>query len=136
MVTSLAPPVLLGDDLDVESDQRADVRRGEAVGAEDVDHAPARRQRHADLDDTRIASAGSGIDPLTQRDFVCEWNKAQRILGPVHRLIGARGRSGWLGRARIEQLERRGSAVDRGFADVVGVSEGGGLARDAAKAEA
>ena len=44
VIAGLAPAVLLGDDLDVEADQRADVVGDEAVGADDVDHAPAARR--------------------------------------------------------------------------------------------
>ena len=41
----LAAVALLGDDRDIEPDQRADVAGDEAVGADDLDHAPARRER-------------------------------------------------------------------------------------------
>ena len=45
VIAGLAPAVLLGDDLDVEPDQRADVVGDEAVGADDLDHAPAAGER-------------------------------------------------------------------------------------------
>ena len=72
VIADLAPAVLLGDDLDAEADQRANVAGDEAVAADDVDHAPARGKADADLRDARIAGARRGVDPLAQRDLVGE----------------------------------------------------------------
>ncbi len=58
VIAGLAPAVLLGDDLDAEAHQRANVGGDEAVGADDVDHAPACRQADADL--RRRADRGRG----------------------------------------------------------------------------
>ncbi len=64
MVTGLATTVLVGDDLNAEANKRAHVGGDEAIGANDIDHAPAGRQGHADLDDARIACSGGGVDLL------------------------------------------------------------------------
>ena len=125
-----------GDDLHAEPDQRAHVGSGEAVGADDLDRAPAGRQRDADLGDARVAGAGGGVDLLAERDLVGEGDGAERIVGAVHRLVGARRRRRRSALGRVEQLERRGGAVDRRGADLIGMGEGGGLAADAAQAEA
>ena len=45
VVAGLAAVAVLGDDLHVEADQRADVVGDEAVGADDLDHAPAAGER-------------------------------------------------------------------------------------------
>ena len=45
MIAGLAASVLLGDDLNSEAHQRPHVGGDEAVGTNDVDHAPARGQR-------------------------------------------------------------------------------------------
>ena len=136
VVAGLAPAILFGDDLHPEPDQRPDVRSDEAVGADDVDHAPARRQRDADLGDARIAGAGGGVDPLAQGDLFGERDEAQRIVGAVHRLVGPLRRRGRSALGRIEQFEGGSGALDRRFADLIGVSESGGFAGDAAQAEA
>ena len=39
--------------------------------------------------DARIAGPGRGVDLLAQRDLVGERDQAQRIVGAVHRLVGA-----------------------------------------------
>ena len=137
VIAGFPAAVLLGDDLHAEPDQRAHVGGDEAVGANDVDDAPARREADADLGDARIAGARRGVDPLAQRDLVGERHEAERIVGAVHRLVGPRGGDA-AGSAlcRIEQLERRGGALDRRLADLIGVGEGGGLAGHAAQAEA
>ena len=49
-------------------------------------------QADADLGDARIAGAGRGVDLLAQRDLVGERDEAERIVGAVHRLVGARRR--------------------------------------------
>ena len=136
VIAGLAPAVLLGDDLHAEPDQRPHVGCDEAVGANDVDHAPACGESDADLDDARIAGASRGVDLLAQRDLVGERDQAQRILGAIHRLIGALRRRGRRALGGIEQLESRRGAVDRRLADLIGVGEGGGLAGDAAQPEA
>ncbi len=109
--------------------------RDEAIGADDVDHAPAGGKRHADLRHARIARAGGGIDLLTQRNLLREGHEAERIVGAVHRLVGACRRRSGFALARVQQLQGGGGALDRRFADLVGVGEGGGLAGYAAEAE-
>ena len=109
VIAGLAPAVLLGHDLDAEAHQRADVGGDEAVGADDVDHAPARRQADADLSDARIAGARRGVDPLAQRDLLGEGDEAQRIVGAVHRLVGAPRRR----RRRALRAGRAASASPR-----------------------
>ena len=136
MVAGLAPAVALGDDLNAEANQRANVAGDEAVAADDVDHAPACGEADADLRHPRIAGPRRGVDPLTQRDLVGERDLGERILGAVHRLIGALRRGGRRAPRRVEQLERRGRSLDRGLADFIGVGEGGGFAGHAAKPEA
>ena len=131
-----AAVAILRHDRDVEADHRADVAGNEPAGADDVDHAPAARQRDADLVDPGIARAGGGVDLGAQPDLVGERNRRQRIVGAVHRLVGAWRGGGWLGLRRIEQAQGRGGAVDRGGADFIGVGEGGGLASHAAQPEA
>src|SRR5205814_6462161 len=54
VIAGLAAAVLLGDDLHPKPDQRANVGRNKAVGADDVDHAPAGGEADADLRDARI----------------------------------------------------------------------------------
>ena len=132
----LAPSILFGNDLDSKSNQRPHVGGDEAAGANDVDHAPARGEGYADLGDARIAGASGGVDLLTQRDLVGERDQRQRILGAIHRLIGARRLRGRRAFRRVEQLESRGGTADRGFADFIGVGKCGGLARDPAQSKA
>ena len=91
VIAGLAAAVLLGDDLDAKPDQRADVGSDEAVGADDVDHAPARRQRDADLRDARIAGARRSVDPLAQARPCRRTARGERIVGAVHCLVGSRG---------------------------------------------
>ena len=115
VIAGLAAAVLLGDDLHAEPDQRPDVGGDEAVGADDVDHAPAGGERDADLGDARVARAGRGVDPLAQRDLVGERNQAQRIVGAVHRLVGAlrrrRRRRPWPDRAACRVAAARSIAA-------------------------
>ena len=118
----------LGDDRDVEPDQGADVAGDEAVGADDLDHAPASDQRDADLLDPRVARSRGGIDLLAQRDLAGERDRRQRVVRAVHRLVGARRRRGGRALGRIEQAQGRRGAVDRGDAQFIGVGEGGGFA--------
>ncbi len=136
MVAGLAPVARPGDDLHPEADQRADVRGDEAVGANDVDHAPAGRQRHADLGDARVAGAGRCVDRPAQLDLLAERYERQRIVGVIHRLVRPRRarRGGTPG--RVEKLQRRGRAVDRCGTDFVRVGEGGRFAGNPAQAEA
>ena len=90
----------------------------------------------ADLHDARIAGPRRGVDLLAQRDLLGERDEAERVFGAIHRLVGALRRRRGRALARVEQLERRCGALDRRFADLVGVGEGGGLAGHAAQAEA
>ena len=94
VIAGFAAVAVLGDDLHVEPHQRPDVGGDEAVGADDVDHAPAARKRDADLRDARVAGAGGGVDLLAQRDLVGERDRGQRIVRAVHRLVGPRRRRG------------------------------------------
>src|SRR3546814_8558760 len=55
--TAFASAVLFQDDRDVEAHQRADVACGKAVGANDVDDAPATGEAYRALRHTRIARA-------------------------------------------------------------------------------
>ena len=104
VIAGFAAAVLLGDDLDAEPDQRADVGRDEAVAADDVDHAPAGRQADADLGDARIAGARGGVDPLAQRDLVGERHQAR---------AGRRRRTspGWSAAAAAPAAPSRGRAA-------------------------
>ena len=136
MVSSLAPAILLGNDLHAETHQRPDVGSDEAVGADDVDHAPTRRKRNANLHDARVAGPRSSVDLLAERDLFGEGHEAERIIGAVHRLVGALRRGSGRGPRRVEQLQRRCGAFDRRFADLVCVREGSGLAGHSAQAEA
>src|SRR5918997_140590 len=52
--TIIAPAVPFDHDLDVEADERAHVMGDEAVGADDLDHAPRAGERDRDLHDARI----------------------------------------------------------------------------------
>ena len=93
-------------------------------------------KRHADLRDAGIAGARGGVDLLAQGDLVGERDQRQRVVGAVHRLVGARRRTRRAGRcAGSSSLQGRGGALDRGGADLVGVGEGGGFAGHAAQAE-
>ena len=65
----LAATILFDDDRDIEADERADVGGEEAVGADDLDHRPAARERNRHLRDARVARARRGVDFLTQRDL-------------------------------------------------------------------
>jgi hypothetical protein len=136
VIAGLAAAVPLDDDLHVEADERPHVMRDEAVRANDLDHAPAAGERHRDLHDTRVAGARGRVDPLAERDLLREGNGAQRIGIGVKRGVRAtrRGRLG--SRHRIEHRHRLGRAPDGGLGKLVGMGEGGGLAGDAAQAEA
>ena len=68
--------------------------------------------------------------------FSANGTRLKRIVGAVHRLVGARRRRHGFALAEIEQLQGRRGALDRRLADLVGVGEGGGLAGHAAQAEA
>ena len=132
----LAPPVLLGHDLDVEPHQRPHVVRDEAVRADDVDHAPRARQADRDLGDARIAGARRRVDLLAERDLPREGDQAQRIAVRVELRVGPPRRRGAGALRRIEHRHRLGGAADRAFAELVGLGEGRGLARNPAQAEA
>ena len=136
VIAGLAPAVLLGDDLHAEPDQRADVGGDEAVAADDVDHAPAAASATLTWATRGSRARAAASIRWHKRDLVGERDEAQRIVGAVHRLVGARRRRRRRALRRIEQLERRGGALDRGLADLVGVGESGGLAGHAAQAEA
>ena len=82
----------------------------------------------ADLFDARIARSRGGVDLLAQRDLPGERDRRQRVVGAVHRLVGARRRRGGRALGRIEQAQGRRGAVDRGDAQFIGVGEGGGFA--------
>ncbi len=63
--------------------------------------------------------------------------EAERIVGGVERRVGpTRRRRARRALGRIEQGQRLAGAADGGLADLVGMGEGGGLAGDAAQAEA
>ena len=65
---------MFGDNRHVEPDHRADVAGDEPASANDVDHAPAARQRNADLIDPRVPRARRSVDFGTQPDLVGEGN--------------------------------------------------------------
>src|SRR4029077_18419990 len=88
--TGLAPTLLLSDDLHAQAHQWPDVGSDEAVGADDVDHAPACGETDADLAHARVSGSRRGVDLLAERHLVREWDQVQRIVGAVHRLIGPR----------------------------------------------
>ena len=90
----LAPAVLLDDDRDVEADQRAHVGGDEAVGADDLDHAPRARQPDRDLRHARIARARGGVDRLAQVHLVGERHQIERIGVGVEVAVGALRRRG------------------------------------------
>jgi hypothetical protein len=131
----LPPVALLGDDRDVEAHQRADVGRTEAIGADDLDHRPAARQRNADLSHARVAGAAAasiawhsstflanGIaDSGSSAPYIAGWCAAA---GPPAALAGS---------SSLQGLRR---PLDRLGADLIGVGEGGHLAGHAAQAEA
>ena len=94
VIAGLAPAVLLDDDLDVEADERAHVVGDEAVGADDVDHAPRAGEHHRDLRDARIAGARGGVDLLAERDLAGERDQAQRIGVGVELGVGPPRRAG------------------------------------------
>src|SRR3546814_5582674 len=68
-IARFAAAILLDHDRDVEADERADIGREEAVGADDLDHRPASGERDRHLRDARVAGAGGGVDPLTEVDL-------------------------------------------------------------------
>ena len=131
----LAAVALFGDDRNVEADQWADVGRDEAVGADDLDHTPAARERDADLGDARIAGAGGGVNFLAQCDLLRERDQCERIVPGVHRAVGAGGRRSGNATSGIEQLERLRGAVDRGGTNLVSVAKSGHFARHPAQAK-
>ena len=90
----LATVTLFDDDRNVEAHQRPDVRRDEAVGADNLDHRPVTRQADADLRHTGVAGAGGGVDGLTEFHLLREGNEGQRIVGSIHRPVGTRRRCG------------------------------------------
>ncbi len=131
-----APPVRFGDDRYVKADQRADIGGGEAVGADDLHHAPAACQAGADLRDARVFCARHGVDGLQKRHLVFERHAVQRAGIGIEVAIAAPGRSGAAGGGGIEQLQRFARAPDCRLADFVGVGETGHLARHAAQTKA
>ena len=94
------------------------------------------RQRDADLRDPRVAGTGGGVDRLAQLDLAANGIADSGSSAPYIARLVRGGGGGGARPGRIEQLERLRGAVDRGRADLVGVGEGGGLAGDAAQAEA
>ncbi len=133
---TLAPAILLDDDRDVEPHQRADVRGDEAVGPHNLDHAPRSRQPDRHLRDARILRTRERVDRLAQRNLLRERHEAERIGIAIEMPIRARRRRRLSGFGRIEQAHRLGGAADRGFRNLVGMSERGRLPRHAAQAEA
>ena len=93
---------------------------------------PADRALH----DARIARARRGVDRLAQIDLVGEGHEIERVGIGVEMPVGARRRGRLRPRRRIDQRHRLAGAADRGFADLVGMREGGGLAAHRAQAEA
>ena len=94
-------------------------------------------QRDGHLRHARIARASGGVDLDHQRDLARERDRGERIGVRVELLVGAwRGRGGFPALTGGDQSYRLGGAFDRGFTDLVRVREAGGLARDAAQAEA
>ncbi len=67
--------------------------------------------------------------------FFGEGDEAQRIGVAVEMAVGARGRRRLGALGRIEQPHRLGRTADRALGNLVGVGEGGRLARDAAQPE-
>ena len=132
----LAPAVLFDHDRDVETDERAYVGGDETVGADDLDDVPAARQRDRNLRDARVARTSGGVDRLAQIHLVGEGNEIERVGCRIEVAVGGARRAG-LGRARrIDQRHRFARAADRGGAELVGVREGGHLARHGAQAKA
>ena len=73
-----AAAVTFGHDPDIEPDQRADIMRDKAIGADNLDHRPAGRQAGADLRYAGIARPGGGVDRLEQFDLVSKWHGIER----------------------------------------------------------
>src|SRR3546814_14717011 len=91
-IARFAAAILLDHDRDVEADERADIGREEAVGADDLDHRPASGERDRHLRDARVAGAGGGVDPLTAVDLFRAGNQVERVRLILAMAVGARGR--------------------------------------------
>jgi hypothetical protein len=94
VIAALAPAILLDHDRHIEPDERAHIVSDEAVGSDDVDHAPRAGERHRHLDDSRIARTGGGVDLLAERHLLREGDEAERIGIGVERGVGSARRSG------------------------------------------
>ena len=134
---ALAPPArVLRDDADVQADERPNVACDKAIGTNDVDHAPASRQRDRNLRDARVAGTRGGVDRLTKRNLVRERYRAQRIARGIKMPVASTRRGGGRAFRRVEQTQRLRRAPDRRFVDTVGVSKARHLAADPAQAKA
>src|SRR3546814_10670326 len=91
-IARCAAAILLDHERDVEADERADIGREEAVGADDLDHRPASGERDRHLRDARVAGAGGGVDPLTEVDLFREGNQVERVRLIIEMAAGARDR--------------------------------------------
>ncbi|MCY1405033.1 hypothetical protein D9M71_202600 [compost metagenome] len=90
---ALATAVLLDDHANVETHQRADVRRQRAVGRGYQHLLPDAGQAHGDLLDARVEGAGGGVDLLQQLDLLRPAQHVERVVALVqalrrHRLEG------------------------------------------------
>ena len=64
VISGFAAFAILRDNADIEAHQRPHIGGDKAIGADDLDHAPAGRKADADLRHTRVTCAGGGVDLL------------------------------------------------------------------------
>src|SRR5690606_31347356 len=83
LAATLATAVLLDDDADIETHQRADVGAQGAVGLSDENAVPDAGETHRHLTDARIEGAGGGVDALEQFDLLGAVEHFQRVIALV-----------------------------------------------------
>ena len=132
----LHPLAVADHDLDVEPDQRPDIRAAGAVGAQDLDLLPGAGQAGADLLDPRVLGAGVGIDLLEQADLGRLNLAADRVGLAIALAVGAlrrqREAAAVAGLHRGDRVDR---ALERGEAELGAVGEPDRLAGDRPQTE-
>ncbi len=86
----LAPPVLLGDDRNVDAHQRPHVAGERAIARHHQDYFVQRADRGHHLGDARVHAARLGIEPLQQAHLVRIGHGGERIDRKVQPVPGAR----------------------------------------------
>ena len=129
-------PAGIGHHRHIEPHQGADIAPHGAVGPDQFDRLPVARERCRHLADPVVEAAGIGVDLLQQRDLVFEALCAERIVVDIKCAVGAGRRfRRFAAVPRLDRVDRRGGALQRGFGKLRGMGIAGRFTRDGAQAE-